>query len=67
MFYLALLPDKPELWNFQDSKVWVKVLAYGMFIIYVTIYVIYDTHLSKFQDFVKMVKEGCHEMSYLGP
>ena len=34
-YYLALLPDKPECWNFQDSKVWVKLLAYGMFIIYV--------------------------------
>ena len=33
MFYLALLPDKPELRNFQDSKVWVKVPVYGMFII----------------------------------
>ena len=34
-YYLALLPDKPECWNFQDSKVWGKGLAYGMFIIYV--------------------------------
>ena len=30
MFGLALLPDQPELWNFQDSIIWSKVHVYGV-------------------------------------
>jgi len=64
MFCLALLPDKPELRNFQDSKIWSKVHVYGMFIFFCVMMLLPKTFHLTFVVGVKIL--FCYSLA-LGP